>query len=170
MEEKMEIMNLLQSRHMLEKELESLVYGAVEIRENNGKQYLYAHYREEGVALTKYVGEYSEELYQLILNNSMKAKELKKQIREIGKRLKQLNYVEEELSEKVQQNIDFAKRYCKIDVTVVKYISNAGMMELADVLDSKSSGSDTVRVRPPLPALTKNSQVLRSLGAFLYCK
>ena len=35
MEEKMEIMNLLQSRHMLEKELESLVYGAVEIRERS---------------------------------------------------------------------------------------------------------------------------------------
>ena len=51
MEEKMEIMNLLQSRHMLEKELESLVYGAVEIRENNGKKYLYAHYREEGVEI-----------------------------------------------------------------------------------------------------------------------
>ena len=30
------------------------------------------------------------------------------------------------------------------------------MMELADVLDSKSSGSDTVRVRPPLPAPNKN--------------
>ena len=28
----------------------------------------------------------------------------------------------------------------------------AGMMELADVPDSKSGGSDTVRVRPPLPA------------------
>ena len=32
----------------------------------------------------------------------------------------------------------------------------AGMMELADVLDSKSSGSDTVRVRPPLPAPKKH--------------
>ena len=31
----------------------------------------------------------------------------------------------------------------------------AGVMELADVLDSKSSGSDTVRVRPPPPAPKK---------------
>ena len=31
-------------------------------------------------------------------------------------------------------------------------IELAGRMELADVLDSKSSGSDSVRVRPPLPA------------------
>ena len=33
-------------------------------------------------------------------------------------------------------------------------------MELADVLDSKSSGSDTVRVRPPLPALQKTLKFL----------
>ena len=32
------------------------------------------------------------------------------------------------------------------------------MMELADVLDSKSSGSDTVRVRPPLPAPDKSTK------------
>ena len=36
-------------------------------------------------------------------------------------------------------------------------VSDAGMMELADVLDSKSSGSDTVRVRPPLPAPEKST-------------
>ena len=103
-------MNFLQSKQVLEHELQSLTYGSVEIRENESNKYIYVHYREDGVALTKYVGEYSDELYNLVLNNSIKAKQLKKQIREIIKKLKQLNYAEEELSEKVEQNIDFAKR------------------------------------------------------------
>ena len=111
MEEKIEIMNLLQNKQLIEQELQSLAYGSVEIRENDSNKYIYVHYREDGVALTKYVGEYSEKLYNLVLNNSIKAKELKKQIREINKKLKQLNYIEEELSEKVKQNIDFAKRH-----------------------------------------------------------
>ena len=111
MEEKIEIMNLLQNKQILERELQTICYGAVEIRERNSNKYIYVHYREDGVALTKYVGEYSEELYNLVLNNSIKAKDLKKQIREINQKLKQLNYTEEELSEKVKQNIDFAKRH-----------------------------------------------------------
>ena len=111
MEEKIEIMNLLQNKQLLEYDLQSLAYGSVEIRENDSNKYIYVHYREDGVALTKYVGEYSDKLYNLVLNNSIKAKELKKQIREINKKLKQLNYIEEELSEKVKQNIDFAKRH-----------------------------------------------------------
>ena len=111
MEEKIEIMNLLQNKQLLEHELQSITYGSVEIRENDSNKYIYVHYREDGVALTKYVGEYSNELYNLVLNNSIKAKELKKQIREINKKLKQLNYIEEDLSEKVEQNIDFAKRH-----------------------------------------------------------
>lgn len=111
MEEKVEIMNLLQSKQVLEQELQSLAYGAVEIRENNSNKYIYVHYRKDGVALTKYVGEYSDELYNLVLNNGIKAKQLKKQIREITKKLKQFSYVEEELSEKVAKNIDFAKRH-----------------------------------------------------------
>ena len=111
MEEKIEIMNLLENKQLLEHELQLLAYGSVEIRENESNKYIYVHYREDGVALTKYVGEYSDELYNIILNNSIKAKELKKQIREINKKLKQLNYIEEDLSEKVEQNIDFAKRH-----------------------------------------------------------
>ena len=111
MEEKIEIMNLLQTKQLLEHELNSLMYGAVEIREQNSNKYIYVHYREDGVSLTKYVGEYTDELYNLILNNSIKAKQLKKQIKEIVKKLKMLNYIEEELEEKVQINIDFAKRH-----------------------------------------------------------
>ncbi len=111
MEENMDIMRLLQNKQLLEHELQLLTYGSVEIREKDSNKYIYVHYREDGLALTKYVGEYSEELYNLVLNNSIKAKELKKQIREINKELKQLNYIEKELSEKVKQNIDFAKRH-----------------------------------------------------------
>ena len=111
MEEKIEIMQLLQSKQIIEQELNTLMYGAVEIREINSNKYIYVHYREEGVSLTKYVGEYSDELYNLVLNNSIKAKQLKKQIKEIEKQLKVLNYIEEELDSKVQLNIDFAKRH-----------------------------------------------------------
>ena len=111
MEDKLEIMDLLQNKQLLEHELQLLAYGSVEIRENDSNKYIYVHYRENGVVLTKYVGEYSNELYNLVLNNSIKAKDLKKQIREINKKLKQLNYIEKELSEKIEQNIDFAKRH-----------------------------------------------------------
>lgn len=111
MEEKIEIINLIQSKQKLEYELNSLAYGSVEIRENNENKYIYVHYREDGIVLTKYVGEYSDELYNLILNNNIKAKEIKKQIKEITKKLKILNYVDEELNERTKINIDFAKRH-----------------------------------------------------------
>ena len=111
MAEKYEIINLLQSKQTLTKELNNLIYGSVEIREKDSNKYIYVHYREDGILLTKYVGEYSDNLYNLILNNSIKAKELKKEIKKIEKQLKQLNYIDEELSPQVEINIDFAKRH-----------------------------------------------------------
>ena len=111
MEDKIEIINLLQNKQMLERELNSLEYGSIEIRQNASNKYIYVHLREDGIPLTKYIGEYSEELYNLILNNSIRAKQLKKQIREISKQLKNLNYIEEKLDSKVELNIDFAKRH-----------------------------------------------------------
>ena len=66
MKEKGEIITLLQTRQALLHELSTLTYGSIEIRENNSNKYLYVHYREDGRLLTKYIGEYSEELYNLI--------------------------------------------------------------------------------------------------------
>ncbi len=110
MEEKFEIIALLQAKQTLETELNNLVYGSVEIREVDSKKYIYVHYRDNGILLTKYVGEYSDDLYNLILNNSIRAKEFKKEIRNITKRLKSLNYIQTELTEDVMLNIDFAKK------------------------------------------------------------
>lgn len=111
MEKEFEIMNLLEQKQQLEHKLKSLIYGSVEIRDNNGNKYIYVHYREDGILLTKYVGEYSDNLYNLILNNSITAKGLKKEIKAISKKLKNLNYSEEELDSNIEINIDFAKRH-----------------------------------------------------------
>ena len=111
MENRVEILNLLSEREQLNKRLQTLVYGTPEIRERNGKKYLYIHYREDGVALTKYVDKYSEELYNSMLYGNATAKLIKKQLREIDKQLKGLGYVETEIEEKVALNIDFARKY-----------------------------------------------------------
>lgn len=111
MDEKYEIMNLLQVKQNLTKELNNLVYGSIEIRENSSNRYIYVHYREDGILLTKYVGEYSDELHNLLLNNTIRAKELKKEIKKIEKQLKKLNHIDKELSPEVEKNIDFAKRH-----------------------------------------------------------
>ena len=111
MNDKSEIIALLQNKQLLEHQLESLPYGSVEIRERGSNKYIYVHYREDGVSLTKYVDEYSDDLYNLILNNNIKVKKLKKQIRSINKELKKLNYTENEMSSDVEINIDFAKRH-----------------------------------------------------------
>ena len=48
MEEKIEIMNLLQSKQVLEHELQSLAYGAVEIRENDSNmEEIISHIKDE---------------------------------------------------------------------------------------------------------------------------
>ncbi len=104
-----ETLELIKQRDNFEKSLRQLVYGSIEIRKKTNNRYVYVHYREDGIALSKYVGEYSEELCNVILQNTIKAKELKKNVKQLTKRLKELGYTETELSEKVSLNIDFAK-------------------------------------------------------------
>ena len=105
------IIELLKEKQIKQYELDNLVYGAIEVRINDSKKYIYTHAKENGLQTTKYIGEYSDEMYNLILNNNIKAKDLKKRIRQIDRELKGLDYIDEELSKKVSINIDFARRH-----------------------------------------------------------
>ena len=110
MNSRKEIIILLWERQFVESELKTLTYGSIEIRTVKNQKFIYTHYRDDGVPITKYVGEYNEELYNTILFNNDMAKQLKKRIKEINKKLKSLNYIDENLSYSVKLNIDFAKR------------------------------------------------------------
>ena len=107
----MEELNLLLFQlEKLKDSLQSFVYGSVEIREKQDNKYIYVHYREDGVLYTKYVGEYSNELYNLILTNNEKVKQIKKEIKRLRKQLKELGYIETSVSKEVALNIDFARK------------------------------------------------------------
>lgn len=111
MDNNIQILNLINQKQTLEMELNRLVYGSVEIRKKDNKDYIYTHIKDDGLQVTKYIGEYNDNLYNLILNNNIKAKEIKKNIRSIEKQLQELNYVDEELSPEIARNIDFAKKH-----------------------------------------------------------
>lgn len=113
MNDKVQIINLLQQKNILERNLDGLIYGSIEIRDakDSDKKYIYVHYREDGVMLTKYAGEYSEALNELILKNNIQARQIKRQLRDISKKLAELDYIDQELSPAVARNIDFARRH-----------------------------------------------------------
>lgn len=104
------IAQLIEEKTQINKRLEKLHHGSVEIRESGEKKYIYVHRREEGVPVTKYVGEFSNELYNLVLENNDLAKDLKKRLRSINKSLKDADYIESELSEAVELNRAVAYR------------------------------------------------------------
>ena len=104
------ISKLLHEKELLESRINKMVHGSIEIREKNNKKYIYVHFRENGRVVSKYVGEYSNELYNLILENNKLINEYKKRLREINKELDKLKYQSSELSDKVKLNIDFARK------------------------------------------------------------
>ena len=107
----MDLLTLLEEKKHLEETLNNLIYGSIEIREKSNKKYIYLHKREEGLSTTKFIGEYSKDLHNLILENNIKAKELRKKLKLITKDLKSQGYVDKELSDEVALNIDFARSH-----------------------------------------------------------
>ena len=115
--EYMEIQELLQQRADLQARLKLLPYdGTPEIKENASGKYLYVRKRVTGKLTSTYVDVFSNELYAALLRYTKEARELKKGIRRIEKRLAELGYATEELSDKVILNIDFARANMKANI------------------------------------------------------
>ncbi len=109
-----QIQFLLRNRAELQARLNLIPYdGTVEIKSIDDKKYLYVRKRIANKVKSIYVGVYSEELYIVLLRQVKDAKDIKKKIREIEKELAKLNYNQEELSNQVILNLDFARANMK---------------------------------------------------------
>lgn len=112
-----EIEELLRSRADYQARLNLLPYdGTPEIKGQGEAKYLYVRKRVAGKLKSKYVGVYSEDLYNLLLRNAREAREIRKEIRRIEKQLATLGYTEDELPIDVIQNIAFARANMKMNI------------------------------------------------------
>ena len=111
------IQELLQQRAELNARLNLIPYdGSLEIKERDGKKYIYIRKRVLGKHTSTYIDLYSDEIFSSISKLLNDAREYKKQIRKINKRLAELGYVEEELTPRVLLNIDFARANMKSNI------------------------------------------------------
>jgi hypothetical protein len=109
-----EIRELLNEKASNEARLRLLPYnGSPEIKEIEGKRYLYVRKRELDRNTSTYVGPYTDELYQMLVRNNAERRSINKQLRLIDKNLARLGYSETELSPRVKLNIDFARANVK---------------------------------------------------------
>ena len=112
-----QIQELLKEKADCQARLKLMPYdGSPEIKEQGGKQYLYVRKRVAGKLTSTYVDVYSDELYQLLLRNARDARALNKRIRQIEKELSAIGYEETGLSNRVLQNIDFARANMKANI------------------------------------------------------
>ena len=111
------IQELLRQRADFQARLNLLPYdGSPEIKEQQGKQYIYIRKRVGDRLTSKYVDTYSDELYQLLLKNAKESRELRKNIRRVDKELAGLGYTENDLDPKVILNLDFARANMKASI------------------------------------------------------
>lgn len=117
MNELIQIQELLKEKADCQARLNLMPYdGSPEIKTQNEKKYLYVRKRVAGKLTSTYVDVYSDELYQLLLRNARESRTLNKRIRQIEKELSSLGYEKADLSERIYQNIDFARANMKANI------------------------------------------------------
>ena len=108
------IKTLLVKRSELQARLNLLAYdGTPEIKTISNRKYLYVRKRVLDKAKSVYVGDYSDELYNVLLRNNEEAKALRKEIRVIDRQLAALGFAEKDLSPRVILNMEFARANMK---------------------------------------------------------
>ncbi len=113
----LEIQELLHQRADYQARMNLLPYdGSPEIKELGGNKYIYIRKRIGSRLTSKYVDVYSDVLYQLLLRNAKEARELRKSIRQIEKKLAVLGFAQRDLSQDVQLNLDFARGNMKSNI------------------------------------------------------
>ncbi len=112
------LQQLLRNKAELQARLQLLPYdGTPEIKTNRaGNKYLYVRKRIAGKLTSTYVDIFSDELYAALLRYAREARELRKQLRKIEKELALIGYTEQELSPKIQLNLDFARANMKANI------------------------------------------------------
>lgn len=112
-----EIEELLKKRAELHARLNLIPYdGTPEIKERGDGRYLYIRKRVVGKLTSTYVGIYTEDLYNLLLRNAREVRKIKKELRNIEKQLNNVGYLEDELSQVVVNNINFARANMKMNI------------------------------------------------------
>lgn len=113
----LQIQSLLEQRAEINARLNLIPYdGSLEIKDRDGKKYIYIRKRVLGRNTSTYVNLYSDELFTSISRLLKDAKEYKKQIRKINNELAKLDYTEQELSSRILLNIDFARANMKSNI------------------------------------------------------
>ena len=113
----LQIQTLLEQRAEINARLNLIPYdGSIEIKDRDGKKYLYIRKRILGRNTSTYIDSYSDELFASISRLLKDRKEYKKQIRKINNELAKLGYTEQELSSRVLLNIDFARANMKSNI------------------------------------------------------
>lgn len=112
-----ELQELLRKKADLNARLSLIPYdGTPEVKQKGDGKYLYIRKRISGKLTSTYVGLYTDELYNLLLKNAKEAREIRKGLREIEKKLASLGYSEDELSADIVNNIEFARANMKMNI------------------------------------------------------
>lgn len=111
------INDLLHQRADLQARLNLMPYdGTPEIKIQSNIKYLYIRKRINGKLTSTYIGEYTDELYNILLRNNAEAKQIRKDLRKIQKELTSLGFTENDLDIRVLNNIDFARANMKNNI------------------------------------------------------